>query len=255
MKIYVCIKSVPDTAAQIIVKDGNRFDESVLFIINPYDENAVEEALRTREQVGDGEVIAVSLGGEEALKSIEAALAMGADRALFINTHEHPDSILAAKALAAAISRDGKPDLIFTGRQSIDSEGMQTMFRLGANLDMPVVTNAVCFQLRGDRAVVERETERGGREVIQMGLPCVVGAGKGLNKPRYPRLQDIMAAKKKETTRVDLTDISLPAISARMETLTLEPFVRRRRNKLLDGPPERAVEQLVRLLKEEAKVF
>lgn len=255
MKIYVCVKSVPDTAAQINVRDRDQFDESVFFIINPYDENAVEEALKTKECVDDCEVIAVSLGKDVALKSIEAALAMGVDRAIFIKTETHQDSIATAKALAAAITRDGDPELIFTGRESIDSEGMQTMFRLGANLEMPVVTNVVHFGLTAGRVTVERETEMGGREIIEMRPPCVIGAGKGLNKPRYPKLQDIMQAKRKEIKQVDLVELNLPTLSSRIEVLALEPFAQQRRHKILNGSPEQTVKQLVRLLKEEAKIF
>ncbi|MGD8334267.1 MAG: electron transfer flavoprotein subunit beta/FixA family protein, partial [Desulfobacterales bacterium] len=127
MKIYVCVKHVPDSAATITIREKNQIDESVTFLLNPYDEHAVEEAARLRAQMQDSEVVAVTLGKEGALGTLQSALAMGADRGILIKTDDRPDSILTARALKAAIEQDGKPDIIFTGKESIDSEGMQTM--------------------------------------------------------------------------------------------------------------------------------
>jgi electron transfer flavoprotein beta subunit len=155
-------------------------------LLNPYDEHAVEEGARLKAQVGGSEVVAVSLGKEAAINTLQSALAMGADRGILIKTDDRPDSILTARALKAAIEQDGKPDIIFTGKESIDSEGMQTMFRLAAALDMPVAVNVVAFLIEQQHALVECEMEAGERQLLEMPLPCVIGAGKGLNKPRYP---------------------------------------------------------------------
>lgn len=255
MRIYVCVKHVPDSAARITIKDKNQFDESVVFLMNPYDENAVEAALRLKERTEGSEVIAVTLGKEKATDTLRFALAMGADRGIFIQTNDYPDSILTARALKTAIEEDGKADIIFTGKASIDSEGMQTMFRLAAEMDIPVTTNAVGFSLEDGRVTVERQIEAGATEVIEMNLPCVIGTSKGLNSPRYPKIRDIVQAKKKAVKQVNLAGLSLKKPSGSITILELQPVEENRRGKILKGPPEKAVQQLVDLLQTEARVF
>jgi len=255
MKIYVCVKHVPDSAARITIKDGNRFDESIIFLMNPYDENAVEEALRVKERCGDSEVIAVTLGKEAAVNTLRSALAMGADRGIFIETDDTADSIITARALKTAICQDGEPDIIFTGKESIDSEGMQTMYRLAAELDMPVSTNAVDFSVTGEHVTIKREIEAGARVVIEMKLPCVIGAGKGLNTPRYPTFKDIVKANKKRVKQIDLESLEFEKPSGNLEILEYRPFLEKRRCKILEGRPEVVVNQLVDLLESEAKIF
>ncbi len=255
MRIYVCIKHVPDSAANIAVTDTNQFDETVKFVMNPYDEIAVEEALKTRERIGDSEVIVVTVGKEDAAASIRQALAMGADRGIIIRTDDRLDSILTATALKAAIEKDGKPDIIFGGKVSIDSEGMQTLFRLAASMDLPVVTDVVAFSADGDRVVVEREIEAGAREIVEMDKPCVIGAGKGLNVPRYTKLMEIMKAKKKEIKRVDLKSFEIDPPTCSTEIIELKPAQEERRLNILKGEPGEVVQQLVGVLKDDAKVF
>lgn len=255
MKIFICVKHVPDSAAKITIQGENQFNESITFILNPYDEHAVEEAARVKKQVGDCEVIAVSVGKKDAESTLRSALAMGADRAILIQTDDRPDSILTARALKAAIEQDGKPDLIFTGKESIDSEGFQTMYRIAAGLDMPVTSNAVAFSLEKDRVVVECGMEAGATGVVEMPLPCVVGTGKGLNKPSYPTLPAIMKARKKEVKIIDLKSLPIEKPVSRMEILELKPAVEEREAKELKGPAEEAVGELIRILREEAKVL
>ena len=155
MKIYVCVKHVPDSAAAITIIGKNQIDEGITFLLNPYDENAVAEAVALRDRMENSEVIAVTVGKEGALNTLQSALAMGADRGLLIKTDDHADSILTARVLKAAIEQDGEPDLIFTGKESIDREGMQTMFRLGAVLGMPVASNVVDFSIENGHARVQ----------------------------------------------------------------------------------------------------
>ena len=255
MKIYVCVKHVPDSAARITIKEKNRFDESLFFIMNPYDENAVEEALRTRERSGNSEVVAMTLGKDAAENTLRSALAMGADRGIFIKMVDPPDSIITARALKTAIEQDGKPDIIFTGKESIDSEGMQTMYRLASEFDIPVSTNVVELSLDKGRAIVEREIEAGAREILEMSLPCVIGAGKGLNTPRYIKFQDIMKARKKEIKQIDIDSLDFKRPSSSLEILEYKPVLEERQSKILNGQPEIVVKQLVELLKNEAKVF
>ena len=159
-------------------------------MLNPYDENAVAEATDLRDRTENSEVIAVSVGKEGALNTIQSALAMGADRGLLINTDDYPDSLLTARLLKAAIEQDGEPGIIFTGKESIDSEGMQTMYRLGAALDIPVANNAVALSTQKGKARVQCELEAGVRQVLEMSLPCIIGTAKGLNTPKYPTFMD-----------------------------------------------------------------
>ena len=255
MKIFVCVKHVPDSAAKITIEGKNQFNESITFILNPYDEHAGEEAARVKKQVGDCEVIAVSVGKKDAQNTLRSALAMGADRAILIQTNDRPDSIVTARALKAAIEQDGRPGLIFTGKESIDSEGFQTMYRLAAGLDVPVASSVVAFSLDQDRVVVECEMEAGATGVVEMPLPCIIGTGKGLNKPTYPTLPAIMKARKKEVKIIDLKSRPSEKPVSSMERLELKPAVEARAAKELKGPAEEAVGELIRILREEAKVL
>ncbi len=255
MQIYVCVKHVPDTAAKIIISGNNRVDERVTFIMNPYDENAIEEAARIKNESGDAEVIAVTLGSQAAEATLQSALAMGADRGILIKTEESPDSMMAAAALKAAIESDGKPGLIFTGKESIDSEGFQTMYRLAAGFGIPAASNVVSFSLESDGAVAECEMEGGAREVVEMSLPCVIGAAKSLNKPTYPTLPAIMRARKKEIKQVDLRNLGFAKPAGRVETLDLKPAVEDRQPREIAGTPDEVAVEIVRILKEEARVL
>jgi electron transfer flavoprotein beta subunit len=255
MKIYVCVKHVPDTAAKITIIGNNQIDEKITFIINPYDENAIEAAAGLKKQIGDAEVIAVTLGKEAAESTLRSALAMGADRGIFIRCDDNPDSMVSARALKAAIEQDGRPDIIFTGSESIDSEGFQTMFRLGAALKVPVVSNVVAFKLKGRSVTAECKMDAGSIETIRMPLPCIIGAGKALNQPRYPTLPDIMKARKKPIRSVALNSLELDTPAGGMEIVELRPAVDERRGKIIAGSPEEAVRELILLLKEEARVI
>jgi len=255
MRIYVCVKHVPDTAAKITILEKNRIDARVTFIMNPYDENAVEEAVRIKRDVGDAEVIAVTLGQQAAESTLRSALAMGADRGIFIKTDDHPDSMITAAALKAAIELDGKPGIIFTGQESIDREGFQTMYRLAANFGIPAASNVVSLSLESDTVIVEYELEAGAREVVEMLLPCVIGAGKSLNKPNYPTLPAIMQARKKEIKQIDLASLNLEKPTGRVEIIELKPAVEARRARKLTGTPDEVAVEIVRILQEEAKVL
>ena len=142
-----------------------------------------------------------------------------------------------------------------TGVISIDSEGMQTMFRLAAALGVPVATNVVTFSVDRNNARVECELEAGVKQLLEMPLPCVIAAGKGLNKPKYPTFMDIRKAKKKEIKQIELDSLPIEKPTARMEILELKPAVEQRQPTELKGPPEEAVRQLIQVLREEAKVL
>ena len=151
MNIYVCVKQVPDTEAKITLKDGKSIDESgIKWILNPYDEYGVEEALKLKEKQGSGEVVAVCLGPERAQESIRMALAMGADRALHVVCDPPVDHLVVAKALAGAIKADGEPGLVFAGKQAIDDDSYQVHVRLARHLSIGVVTNVIGFAFENE---------------------------------------------------------------------------------------------------------
>jgi electron transfer flavoprotein beta subunit len=255
MKIFVCVKHVPDTAANIKVVGENGFDESVKFVMNPYDEYAVEEAVRTVQKQG-GEVVVISVGKQNAINTVRSALAVGADRGILVKTDtQFLDSATTALALKAVIERDGAPDLIFTGKQSVDSEGMQTHYRLASIMGLPVATDVVAFSMENGKAVVESEMGGGDREVIEMSMPCVVGAAKGLNEPRYPKLPDILKAKKKPLVEINLADLGLttPLASAVMTSLT--SVKERGAATMMKGSVREMVEELVNRLENDVKVL
>ena len=255
MKIYVCVKHVPDSAAKITITGKNQIDETITFLMNPYDEHAIEEAARLKKKVDGAEVIALSLGKADAANTIQSALAMGADRGILITTDSQPDSIVTARALHAAIEQDGRPDIIFTGKESIDSEGFQTMHRLAAALGMPAASGVEVFELDQGRTLVECDLESGTREVIEMSLPCVIGCGKGLNKPSYPTLPDIIKARKKKVKQIALQSLNIEKPAAGIELLELKPAIENREPKEVKGTLQEIADEFVRILRDEAKVI
>ena len=254
MKIFVCVKHVPDTAANIKVVGENGFDESVKFVMNPYDEYAVEEAVRTVQKNG-GEVVAVSVGKPNAANTVRSALAVGADRGILVKTDAQlMDSETTAIALKAVMDQDGAPDLVFAGKQSVDSEGMQTHYRLAGKLGIPVASEVTAFSMEDGKVTVECEVGGGDREVMEMTMPCVIGATKGLNEPRYPKLPDILKAKKKPFVEMELSELDI-AMSSASSTKTLTQVKERGAAKMLQGSVGDMVADLVNQLKEEDKVL
>jgi electron transfer flavoprotein beta subunit len=259
MRIVVCVKQVPDTETRIkIAPSGDAIvDGDVTWIVSPYDEFAIEEALRLREAAG-GEVVVVTVGPERAQTALRNGLAMGADSAIHVKDPalDAADAAATAKALAAAIRTLGPVDLILTGQQGVGGDNSQVPGLLAEALDLPQVTVAVKIEIGLGAATVEREVE-GGREVWETSLPAVVSAQKGLNVPRYSSLKGIMAAKKKTIQTVDSAALGLDAasIAPRTRTVALELPPGRPPVKLIEGDAATAAVELVRLLHEEAKVI
>lgn len=256
MQIYVCVKHVPDTAANIKILGENGFDDTAgKFIANPYDEYAVEQAVQMVERDG-GEVVVVTVGKEAATTTIRAAMAMGAHRGILVKVDsQFLDSRTTARALKAAIEQDGRPDIIFTGKGAVDTEGFQTPYRLAAALNLPVVNEINKMELVDGKATVSREVGGGAREVLEVSLPCVLGTTKGLNEPRYPKFPDIMKAKKKPVKEIALADLNISSDGAQSALIALEKVPERSGAKMLEGDVHQAVEELVRILKEEEKVI
>ena len=256
MQIYVCVKHVPDTAANINVVGENGFDDAgCKFIANPYDEYAIEQSVQMTEKHG-GEVVVVTVGKPAAAATIRAAMAMGAHRGILVTVDsQFLDSQITARALAAAIGQDGQADIIFTGKGAVDTEGFQTLYRLAAAMNLPVVNEISRMALNDGKAIVGHEIGGGTREVIEVSMPCVLGATKGLNEPRYPKFPDIMKAKKKPIKEFALAELGLSQDSAGCELLKLEKVPERAGARMMNGDVRQAVEALVKILKEEEKVI
>ncbi len=255
MKIFVCVKHVPDSAAHISVIDNLRIDENVTFLLNPYDEHALTEAVRIRDLHPGSEVIAVCLGKADAEKTLRSAMAMGADRGILIQTDRRHDSIETALALKTAIEQDGSSHLIFTGKESIDDQGMQTQFRLGALFDFPVATNVVRLEILQDYVLADTEFSGGAVNTYEMSLPCVIGAGKGLNTPKYPTVRDVMRSKKGPIKTLDFSGLGIRTPKARMEVAELCPYIQKRQPKEILGTPTEIARKIAEILKNEAKVI
>jgi electron transfer flavoprotein beta subunit len=256
MKICVCVKHVPDTAATIKLAGENGFEDSeIKFVANPYDEYGIEEAVSLVEKEG-GEVVIVTVGKAAAVATIRGAMAMGAHRAILVKTDgQFLDSTLTAQALKAAMEKDGMPDMIFTGKGSVDTETFQTQYRLARLAGLPVVNEVSSLTVDGGKAVAEREVGGGNKQVIEMSLPCVIGATKGLNEPRYPKFPDIMKAKKKKIDEVSLGDLGIDDASASVTIEKLELAPERSGAKMFEGSVEEQVTELVRILKDDEKVL
>ena len=257
MQIYVCVKHVPDTAATITVVDEAGYNDTACkFIINPYDEYAVEEAVQRVEKAGSGEVVVVTVGPEAAVSTMRAAMAMGAHRGIHVKIQsQFLDSTLTSLALKAALEQDGTPNMIFTGRNAVDTEGFQTQYRLAAAMNLPVVSEVVNLDINDGQATVEREVGGGTREKMEMKLPCIIGATKGLNEPRYPKFPDIMKAKKKEIKEVEFDQLGLDTSFDQTELLKLEAVPERSSAQVMQGSVREQVIELVRILKEDDKVL
>jgi electron transfer flavoprotein beta subunit len=256
-RIYVCVKHVPDSAAAITVLGTKRIDANVTFLINPYDEHALTEAARIRQQHArvEVEVVAVCLGPAAAENTLRSAMAMGADRSILVITLQDHDSIFTARALKCAITQDGEPGIILTGKEAIDTEGMQTLFRLAANLGLPAATNVVKLELKDGMALVECEKESGAVDVIRMRLPCVVGAGRGLNTPRYPTFPEIVKSRKKEVKKIDVAELRIESPASRVDIVELIPAMEKCAPKALTGSTAEIARQIAAILKDEARVI
>ncbi len=256
MRIYVCVKHVPDTAANIKITNDTGYDSEVKYVVNPYDEYGVEEAISLVEKIGEGEVVALCMGSPAAANTLRSVMAMGVHRSILVKTDEQlPGSDLVAKALAKVMEQEGAGDLVFTGKQSVDSEGMQISYHLGAELGLPVVSGVVAFSLDNAVAIVQRELDGGIRETMSIKTPCVLGATKGLNELRYPKLPDILKAKKKEIKEIDISALGI-SNDEKCRLESLEPVHQEHSNaKILEGTTEERVASLVKVLREEEKVI
>lgn len=249
MNIAVCIKEVPDTETRPKIRDDKKGiqTDGIKWIVNPYDEYAIELGLRLVEKSG-GEVTIISLGPKEIEATIRSGLAMGAHKAIRVEGPKNiSDPLVIAKALAAVL-KERNFDLILFGKQAIDADNAQVPQMLAEAMEIPGATVVVKFDLNGTQASAEREIE-GGKEKLSFSLPAVVSCQKGLNEPRYRSLKGIMMSKKIPIEEVT-TDI--PAELLSVDQLQYPPQKQPGR---IVGEGAEAVPELVRLLKEEAKII
>ncbi len=258
MKIFVCIKQVPDTETKIKIKpDGSGIDPAgIKWVMNPYDEFAVEEAIKLREQNTGSQIFALTVGPKERVgDTLRTALAMGADEAIMVTGPDDLDAYSTAKALAEVIKREGGAHVVFTGKLSIDANQASVSQMVAEFLAIPHASVVSKFNLSGDFVHVERDVEGGAKEKVQLKTPCLVAANKGLNMPRYASLPGIMKAKKKLIKEYDLSSLGLSDADRKVRyfNLTLPP--EKPPVKLLNGDAGTQASELVRLLRDEAKAL
>ena len=264
MNIIVCLKQVPDTESQIkVAPDGKTIvTDDVKWVMNPYDEFGVEEALQIKEKLG-GEVTVIGLGPKRVTESIRTALAMGADKGILINDPalENSDALATGRALAAAI-KDLDYDLIFTGQRGVDDDMGLVGATLAEFLDIPQLSIIVKAEVSEDgKSVKVNRPVEGQTLVIEASLPAVITTQKGLNEPRYASLPGIMKAKKKPLEEKTLADLGLDASQVgegarKLKIMELTPPPQREVGKIIEGEtPEAKAAELVRLLHEEAKII
>lgn len=249
MKIIVAVKRVVDYSVHIHIKtDGSGVETNhVKMAMNPFDEIAMEEAIRLKEQGHVSEVIAVSIGVSAAQETLRTALAMGADRAILIETEQSIQPLGIAKILQA-MAKQESPDMIFLGKQAIDTDDNQTGQMLAGLLNWPQGTFASALTIQNNKISVTREID-GGLETLRLNLPAVITTDLRLNQPRYLSLPSIVQAKRKSITVIPLTDLAV-LTEANIKTLNVTPPEKRQA-----GIKVLTVSELIDRLKNEARVI
>jgi len=260
MNILVFVKRVPDTESRIRIQHETRTiaEDGLNFVISPYDEYAVEEALRLKEAKG-GTVRVVSVGKDEAAAVLRKCLAMGADEAFLVKDDrpETYDGLRTARIIARAVERKlGPADLLLFGKQSVGADNGQVPAMVAELLGLPQATVVTKLEVDGASATAFREIE-GGLEKVALSLPAVISAQKGLNEPRYETLKGIMAAKKKPVPAITLEELGLGPgdLAPMVEPTGLDVPAGRQAGKILTGDPAETARELARLLRDEAKLI
>ncbi|MGC8659092.1 MAG: electron transfer flavoprotein subunit beta/FixA family protein [Desulfomonilaceae bacterium] len=259
MKSLVCLKQVPDTETQIKVNGNGSgiVTDGIKYVINPYDEFSVEEALRLKEKFKAGEVVILSIGPDRCIEAIRTALAMGADRGIHVcdDSVNNGDPFVMATTLAAAAATT-EYDIIFCGHRAIDDDFAETGAMLAEMLKIPQITLVTKVEVSPDKksVICERDIE-GGKEVVECALPCVVTSQKGLNEPRYASLPGIMKAKKKPVEKKTAADLAVtPEAKLKSGNFSMPP-VRQAGKKFEGMEPQEAAKTVVQALRSEAKVI
>ncbi|MED4225520.1 electron transfer flavoprotein subunit beta/FixA family protein [Neobacillus cucumis] len=254
MKILVLLKQTFDTEEKIVLSNGKVSEDGVKYVINPYDEYAVEEAVAIKEKHG-GEVTVVTIGPSRAEAALRTALAMGADKAIIVDDESvFGDEHMISKVLAAVAKRDTY-DLILGGYMAVDDGAAQVGPRLAEELGIAHISTITNMEVDGRKVKVDKDVE-GDIEIIEASMPVLVTAQQGLNEPRYPSLPGIMKAKKKPIERLTAADLGLNIEEILSKTEVLEQYLppQKTAGKILKGELPEQVFELVEVLRFEAKV-
>lgn len=256
-KIFVCIKQVPDTETRFKLSGDNKGLDttSVKWIVNPYDEYAIEEALKVKSVTPDSLTIAISVGPKKRItEALRTALAMGIDEAIAIDCElDQIDHLSVAKSLAAVISQEGSAHLTLAGKLAIDDNAGIVPQMVAELLNQPHLSVASQATWTETGATIQRETEGGAKETVEVALPAVVSCNKGLNTPRYPSLPGIMKAKKKVIKELDITTLGVDISGFSLQSYMYPP--ERPQARILQGDIDSQVTELVKLLREDSKVL
>jgi electron transfer flavoprotein beta subunit len=251
------MKRTFDTEEKITINNGKISEDGAEFIINPYDEYALEEAIQLKDKHG-GEVTVVTIGNEDSEKELRTALAMGADKAVLINIEDDIDNgdQYTTAAVLSEFFKEKEFDIILGGNVAIDGGSGQVGPRLADALNINYVTTITKLDVDGNKAIIVRDVE-GDSEVVETSLPLLVTAQQGLNEPRYPSLPGIMKAKKKPLEELELDDLDIDEDDAQAKTKTLEIYLppTKGTGKILAGELSDQAKELVKLLQTEAKVI
>ncbi len=258
MKIVVLVKQVPDTETKIRLKGDATGIETgdVKWIISPYDEFAVEEGLKTRDAAPGSTVTVLSVGPDRCVEALRTAVAMGADHAVHVKGDTELDTYQTSKAIAEAVKKVGA-DLVLAGKQALDDDQAAVFGYTAEFLGMPSTSVVVKIDWSADKQSLRahREIEGGAKEILEMPTPCLLAVNKGINTPRYASLPGIMKAKKKEIQTLTLADLGLGSEGPRVQLTEFQMPPERQAGKKLAGDASAQVTELVRLLRDEAKVL
>jgi electron transfer flavoprotein beta subunit len=249
VKILVPVKRVPDPATTIrVMPDGSGIaTDNVKWVINPFDEIAIEEALRIKEKQGSGEVILISVGEQNWQEQLRTGLAMGADRAILVRADKPLDTLAIARIMAKVVS-DEKPELVIIGKQAIDDDSNQVGQMLAEMLGWPQATFASKVEIAGEKCTVVREAD-GGLETVAFPLPAVITTDLRLNEPRYASLPGIMKARKKPFNEIPVDSLGVD-LAPKLKIKTLKAPEKRQAGRKVGS-----VEELVQVLHTDAKVI
>lgn len=254
MNILVLLKQTFDTEEKVVIKDGVINEDGVEFIINPYDEYAVEEGVQLKEEHG-GQVTVLTVGPDRAEDALRTALAMGADKAIHVDDEElFGDEYKISKVIEAVVKRDSY-DIIICGYMAVDDGAAQVGPRLAELLDIPQIITATELEIDGTTVNVQKDVE-GETEYIEATLPVLITAQQGLNEPRYPSIPGIMKAKKKPLEKLDVDDLDLDVDEIASKSVVVDQYLppKKEAGRVLDGELRNQVTELVQLLYKEAKV-
>lgn len=253
MNIFVCLKQTFDTEEKIVVVNGNVKEDGVKFVMNPYDEYAVEEAIKLRDEFG-GSITAITIGPERAQEALRTALAMGVDEAVHISDESLFGDEYTASNVLAAYLKDKNADIIICGNQAVDDGSGQVAIRLAELLNIPHIGTITKLEISGTDVVAHRDAE-GDTEIVGGKLPILVTAQQGLNDPRYPSLIGIRKANKKPLETPGAADLGLGAVTAKATVKETFLPAEKGAGRILEGDNADKVKELVNLLRTEAKVL